>query len=53
MPSNTTSSMFFYIYVLESKKDKELYIGYTNNLRKRIEEHNKGKIKKFPEIALE
>ena len=42
MPSNTTSSMFFYMYVLESSKDKELYIGFTNNLKKRIEEHNKG-----------
>jgi len=43
MPSNTTSSMFFYyVYVLESLKDGERYIGYTNNLRKRIEEHNKG-----------
>ena len=43
MPSNTTSSMFFYyVYVLESQKDDDRYIGYTNNLRKRIEEHNKG-----------
>lgn len=43
MPSNTTSSMFFYVYVLRSVIDDKLYIGYTNNLRKRIEEHNKGK----------
>ena len=43
MPSNTTSSIFFYTYVLENNKDKELYIGYTNNLQKRIEEHNKGR----------
>ena len=35
--------MFFYIYVLESFKDHERYIGYTNNLRKRLEEHNSGK----------
>jgi len=42
MPSNTTSSMFFYTYVLESLKDKNRYIGYTNNLPRRIEEHNKG-----------
>ena len=43
MPSNTSSSVFFYVYVLESIKDGKRYIGYTNNLRKRIEEHNKGK----------
>ena len=42
MPRNTTSSVFFYVYVLESKKDGEKYIGYTDNLKKRIEEHNKG-----------
>jgi putative endonuclease len=34
----------FYTYVLLSKKDKEMYVGYTANLRKRIEEHNKGRV---------
>lgn len=34
--------MFFYVYVLESLKDKNRYIGYTNNLKRRIEEHKKG-----------
>lgn len=44
MPSNTTPSvMFFYTYVLESIKDGDKYIGYTNDLRRRLEEHNKGK----------
>ena len=33
---------FYYVYVLESTKDKKRYIGYTKNLKKRIEEHNKG-----------
>ena len=42
MPSNTTSSMFFYTYVLQSSKDHKRYIGYTNNLKRRIEEHEKG-----------
>jgi len=42
MPRNTTSSVFFYTYVLESLKDSDYYIGFTNNLRKRIEEHKKG-----------
>ena len=42
MPSNTTSSVFFYVYVLESFKDEKRYIGYTNNLKRRIEEHKKG-----------
>lgn len=42
MPRNTTSSVFFYTYVLESVKDGDKYIGYTNDLKKRIEEHKKG-----------
>ncbi|MBI4135167.1 GIY-YIG nuclease family protein [Candidatus Uhrbacteria bacterium] len=37
--------MFFYVYVLESlKKRAELYIGYTDNLRKRLEKHNLGAV---------
>lgn len=34
--------MFFYVYVLESIKDKQLYTGYTRNLIKRVKEHNLG-----------
>jgi putative endonuclease len=38
--------VMFYIYCLQSKKVKEeLYFGYTNNLKKRITEHNKGQTK--------
>ncbi|MEK7553153.1 MAG: GIY-YIG nuclease family protein [Patescibacteria group bacterium] len=44
MPSNSTLTMFFYYtYVLLSLKDNKYYIGYTNNLKRRIEEHNSGK----------
>jgi putative endonuclease len=32
----------FYIYLLKSCKDKELYIGFTNNLEHRVKEHNNG-----------
>lgn len=35
--------MFFYVYVLESLKDSKRYIGYTHNLKRRIEEHEKSK----------
>ena len=37
--------MYYYTYVLESLKNKSLYIGYTSNLKKRFEEHNSGKSK--------
>lgn len=43
MPSNSASKMFFYTYVLVSLKDSRFYIGYTHDLRKRLEEHNSGK----------
>lgn len=39
---NSTAIIFHYIYLLESLKFNELYIGYTTDLRKRIEEHNRG-----------
>ncbi len=35
----------FYVYVLKSRKDNSLYIGYTNDLKRRLEEHNGGKNK--------
>ena len=33
----------FYTYVLRSKKDRRLYTGATNDLRKRFSQHNEGK----------
>ena len=32
----------FYTYILESIKNKTLYIGYTSDLKKRFKEHNLG-----------
>ncbi|MBI2552447.1 GIY-YIG nuclease family protein [Candidatus Uhrbacteria bacterium] len=32
--------MFSYVYILRSLKDGKFYIGCTDNLRKRIREHN-------------
>ena len=34
----------YYVYVLQSLKDKNYYIGYTNDLKKRVKEHNSGKV---------
>ena len=34
--------MFHYVYVLQSKNDKDLYIGYTIDVRGRLKEHNLG-----------
>ncbi|MCK4809525.1 MAG: GIY-YIG nuclease family protein [Candidatus Omnitrophica bacterium] len=32
----------YYVYILQSLKDKKLYIGFTVDLRKRLKEHNDG-----------
>jgi len=34
--------MFFYVYVLQSKRSDRMYIGYTDNLIRRVKEHNLG-----------
>ena len=34
----------YYVYVLRSKKDGQFYVGYTADLKKRLELHNRGKI---------
>ncbi len=34
----------FYVYVLQSHKDKKFYTGYTKNLKLRFDDHNKGKV---------
>lgn len=44
MPSNNTSPVFFYTYILQSMKDNQQYIGYTADLRQRLEEHRKGHV---------
>ena len=40
--------MSYYVYMLKSKGNKPVtYVGYTNNLRRRIAQHNSGKGAKF------
>ena len=36
--------MFFYTYILVSKKDGKLYIGFTEDLVNRIKEHADGNV---------
>jgi len=46
MPGSEISNSklkFYYVYVLESENVNELYIGYSDNLKKRFKEHNQGK----------
>ncbi len=34
-----------FVYLLESQKDQQFYIGQTNNLKGRLEKHNAGQVK--------
>ncbi len=35
---------FYYVYVLKSEKDGMNYAGYTQNLKLRFEQHQKGEV---------
>lgn len=39
---NPVRPTWYYTYILLSQKDGDFYTGSTNNLKKRVEEHNKG-----------
>jgi putative endonuclease len=34
----------YYVYIIKSKKDGDLYIGSTGDVLKRLSEHNSGKV---------
>lgn len=42
--SETSDVSRYYVYILYSVKDNKLYIGFTNNLKKRLTEHASGKV---------
>lgn len=35
----------YYVYIAQSQKDESLYIGATQDLKRRLQEHNSGKAK--------
>ena len=35
--------MIYYIYTVYDKLNKRFYVGITNNLKRRIQEHHRGK----------
>ena len=36
--------MPYFVYILQSRTDKKLYVGCSNNLERRINDHNNGKV---------
>lgn len=43
MPSSELSEMFCYVYVLHSERHNRYYVGMTENLARRLAEHNSKK----------
>lgn len=41
-PQHTISIVMYYVYLIQSKKNGQFYLGYTSDLRRRINEHNTG-----------
>lgn len=35
----------YYTYIIKSLKDKKIYVGHTDDLKRRFSEHNKGLVK--------
>ena len=35
---------YYYTYVLQSESESKYYTGYTNNIERRFEDHNNGKV---------
>ena len=35
----------FYVYLIQSLRDKKYYIGQTDNIQERLNKHNKGEVK--------
>ncbi|MGA2466438.1 MAG: GIY-YIG nuclease family protein [Thermodesulfobacteriota bacterium] len=34
----------YYVYVIQSIKDSNLYVGYTEDLKTRLQKHNNGQV---------
>ena len=43
-PGEIVWGLMYYTYVLQSEKDGNLYVGFTKDLKQRLELHNKGRV---------
>ena len=41
-PAPSAYSNMYHVYLLKSQKNESLYIGYTNDVNRRLKEHNSG-----------
>ena len=42
---HAAKNRMYYVYILKSKKDSKLYIGYSSDLKKRFREHQDGEVR--------
>jgi putative endonuclease len=40
-PFGVYNDFMYYVYIIKSCRTNEIYIGFTNDLKRRIDEHNK------------
>lgn len=45
VPPKAGKTIMYFVYILQSKKVNRYYIGYTNDLNKRLNDHNIGKVR--------
>jgi putative endonuclease len=38
-------SNMYYVYIIQSQKDKSYYVGVTEDLKNRLQEHNRGNVR--------
>ena len=43
--SRTSLVSMYYVYIIQSKKDGSKYVGSTEDLKKRLQEHNRGEVR--------
>lgn len=43
--SETVVKMIYYVYLLRSQRDGKYYIGHSENIKRRLAEHNSGRVK--------
>ncbi|MDD5561039.1 MAG: GIY-YIG nuclease family protein [Candidatus Omnitrophica bacterium] len=41
-PAPSLNSIMYHAYLLKSKKNDTFYIGYTNNIERRLKDHSSG-----------
>lgn len=42
LPAGRQGNSMYYVYALKSLKDQKYYTGMTDNLERRLKEHNRG-----------